>query len=107
MAYWQRTLNLLPEWKQAQGGAISSQQMAGVISARLLGLRPFGGNDFGVDYEREEIAERFEDLSTDVDAHVEEFDDLMSELYDWADTLLDGTGGKVFGAKKACWVKTF
>ena len=106
MADWQRTLNLLPEWKQTQDGKISPSDMAGVISKRLLDLRPFGGDEFGVDHERVVMAEAFEDLSTDAEVDTEEFDALMSDLYDWADTRLDDGVG-FFGAQKACWVKTF
>ena len=106
MADWQRTLNLLPEWRQAQDGTISTSKMAGVISKRLLDLQPFSGDDFGIDYEREVMAEAFEDLSIDTTGGTTEFDALMSDLYDWADTRLDDGVG-FWGAKKACWVKTF
>ena len=71
-----------------------------------LDLQPFSGDDFGIDHEREVMAEAFEDLSIDTTAGTTEFDALMSDLYDWADTRLDD-GVEFFGAKKACWVKTF
>ncbi len=106
MTDWQRTLNLLPEWERAQDNEISPQQMAGVISKRLLDLEPFSGDDFGIDHERVVMAEAFEDLSTGTEAGAEEFDALMSDLYDWADTRLDDGVG-LFGAKMACWVRTF
>ena len=106
MADWQRTLNLLPEWKHAEDGTISTAKMAGVISKRLLDLKPFSGDDFGIDHERVVMAEAFEDLSADTESDTEDFNTLMSDLYDWSDTRLDDGVG-FWGAKKACWVKTF
>lgn len=106
MADWQRTLNLLPEWRSAQDGEITPQLMAGVIASRLRQLESFG-DPTGLDYGREEIAERFDEFSSDPGADAEDFDEIMADLYDWADTPLNGHGGKVFSCKKACWIKTF
>lgn len=101
MAKWQRELNLLPEWRDAQDGKITPQDMAKIISARLRTLAPFGT---GLDFDRDELADQFDDFARDVDAEADDFDQIMQDLYDWADTHISGD---FFNAKKACWVRTF
>lgn len=102
MSNWKRTLNLLPEWNHAKDNEIDFQELAGIISLRLDRLAPFSDRPY-VEEARQELVYEFESLSLDDDATVEDFDSLMNELYDWADTSLDGN----FGGDKVCWVKTF
>ena len=75
------------------------QQMAGVVAQRLRRL------DFTDDHncERDDIADVFEDISTDDEATTYEFDSAMTELYDFADTQISGV---FFDDVKLCWVKT-
>lgn len=40
----------------------------------------------GRDEELEELSMEFEDLATEVTADVDDFDDLLSRLYDWGDS---------------------
>lgn len=102
MTKWKSELDLTPEWGKASNGEITARELAAVIASRLSRIRNIG--DDWLDEEKEAIAEQFLDLSEDVDAGTDHFDDLMSDLYDWADTKISGD---FFNAVKACWVKTF
>lgn len=103
---WQRTLNLVPEWHQARVGEIDTKHLSGVIAIRLRLLSPFGDAEgcHGLDAKRLRLSEEFADLAYDDDADMDEFDDLMSDLYKWANTHI--SGGFPDG-KRACRVKTF
>jgi hypothetical protein len=102
MARWMRTLDLSDMWERAGEGEIPTHELAGVAAARLRAMKPF--SDVWVDEERLEIADEFQDLSEDAETGFEEFNSVMTRLYDWADQKISG---EFFDAKKACWVKTF
>lgn len=99
MTQWNQTLNLMPEWSLAKNGTITVQQMAGVVAQRRRKL------DFTDDhnYERDDIAEVFEDISADEEATTLDFDLALNELYDFGDTRVSGA---FFDAVKLCWIKT-
>lgn len=101
MTDWQRTLDIKDAWTKASEDEISSQELAKVITSKLRSMKPL--NDMGIDDQREEIADWFEDFSDDEEASTDDFDCLMTELYDWADIKISGD---FFNAKKVCWVKT-
>lgn len=96
MANWQRTLNLKDVWDTKEVLLIAK-----TISDRLRGLPPVGNEH--IDYQREELVEQFADLADDTSSDRDDFDELMSNLYDWADTPLD----REWNGKKVCWVATF
>ena len=100
MADWQRTLNLQPEWEQALAKEISVQALAKVVADRLAKLEPFG--DEFIDTQRSNLVEEFTWLAEDPESEVEEFDELKSRLYDWADFPID----EAWPTKRVCWVKT-
>lgn len=100
MSKWQRTLNLQPQWGEAKAGTIGHREMAGVIAARLGEFKDF--NIESIDVNKADLVAIFNYISEETDTDVEEFDDAMSELYDWADTSLDGE----YAGQKVCWVKT-
>lgn len=101
MSKWIRRLEIADEWEKASDGEISVSALARVIAEKLKALRPLKGFD-DADEERRDLAEQFADAATDTDLSKSEFDDLMSDLYDWADTPLDDN----FAGKKACWINT-
>jgi hypothetical protein len=101
MTIWQRTLNIKDLWEQREAEEISVEQLAHGIGARLKALAPFDGEHAYLNDTKDDLAEQFEEFSGD---EVEDFDWIMSELYDWADIQI---GGKFFDAKKVCWVKTW
>ena len=49
-----------------------------------------------------DILPMFEELAENEDADEEDFDYVMSDLYDWGDTSLDNK----FGGVKMCWINT-
>ena len=95
MAQWQRHLDIKAEWESGDVHLI-----ARTLSERLRKLEPFG--DKCLDSTRDELADQFADLANDPKAEASDFDEIMEELYIWADTSLSPG----FGGKKACWVAT-
>lgn len=81
MAKWIASLRIRDEWKRAEDGEATMQHLASVIAAQMRRL-PEELRDLSY----EDIAEQFESLSEDHTATVEEFDSVMTELYDWADS---------------------
>lgn len=100
MANWQRHLKLQPEWGQAQDEEISPQELAAVIAKRLKALMPF--KDGYAEQQRLDLVDDFEAAAEDADLTVNDFDYLMSELYDWGDIRLDDK----WNGKKVCWIDT-
>jgi hypothetical protein len=100
MAKWQRTLDLLPEWRQCQDCQIRVDRMAAIIADRLSALTPLTGN---VEAHRQALIRKFRRLSKQGNLRVVTFDAAMHTLYNWADTPLDDS----WNGKKTCWVKTF
>lgn len=100
MADWKRRLCLKPEWQQMQDGEMSSCDLARTIAARLRCLKPFG-DDF-LDADRDMLADEFLGYAECEEEDIPYFDDLMHQLYDWADTPLDSK----WNGAKACWVET-
>jgi len=96
MANWQRHLNLKDMWDSGDVHLIAK-----TASDRLRDLLPF--NDGQLDYIRVDLAEQFADIADDPTSSTNEFDYVMEELYDWADTKLDSE----WNGKKVCWVATF
>src|SRR5687768_8620018 len=102
MADWQRTLDIVDIWNQAQDEEITPQQLAAIIAKRLDKLQNF--HDSVIDGIKSHLIEQFKLLSENEDTEDEdEFNILMNDLYNWADISLDGK----FGGKKVCWIKTF
>jgi hypothetical protein len=100
MANWQRKLSLKDIYhKQNEDGFVNFTELAHEIASRLGKLEKFNIND--IDEEKERLIQYFNDFSDLQDC--EDFDFLMSDLYDWADTSLNG----IFAGKKVCWVETF
>jgi len=52
--------------------------------------------------EFDEIIDQFEMLSSEDDVDIDEFDSILDDLYDWADTELDDN----WNGKKLAWIKT-
>ena len=102
MSFWQRKLELMPEWGDAKERKITPQEMASVVAKRLKALKSFTGYEV-VEQDREELIDEFESLAEDGAADFDDFDGVMHRLWDWGDTPLDGK----FGGKKVCWINTF
>jgi hypothetical protein len=99
MANWQRTLDLLDIWDKYPD-EMSIQDISSEISKRLLAMKPLDNDD--IDEMRLHIADDFQCLSEDESAEEDDFNGIMNNLYDWADTNLDGH----WNGKKVAWIKT-
>jgi hypothetical protein len=100
VAQWQSKLDLLDIWNAVDEGKMTIQQLAKEISVRLRKLEPT--QDEEILYERDDIADYFASFAEDSTATIGEFDHIMEQLYDWADTPLPC----VKHNKKVCWVAT-
>ena len=98
MANWQIRLNLGDVYHADK----PIPELAGIVAARLRGLKlPPRCDEYTTD-RREELATEFSLLSEDPTSNADDFDEIMAELYDWADTPLDGK----WNGRKLCWVDT-
>jgi hypothetical protein len=90
MAKWNYNLDVKTEWKQADENAITTQQLASVFAKKLSKI------DFhnDVNFERDDFVDELECLSEDLTAGKDDFDDVLSRLYDFAD-------------EYHLWIKTF
>jgi hypothetical protein len=100
MSQWQRHLDIKYIWKLAEDEEITPQELAKQVAERLEKLPVF--NIVDVDEELEEIILELKDFSDCDDVTFDDFDDIMSRLYDWGDISLDDK----FGGKKVCWIGT-
>jgi hypothetical protein len=103
MAHWVNKMDIADLWSKGDFRKISFG-----ISTRLREIViPHTQNEyydgFYLDSQRQDLAEQFGALSGDDDADVDDFDYLMCDLYDWADTPLDNE----WIGQKLCWIKTF
>ena len=98
MAQWQNTINFAPQRKAYLSGEITLQELS-KIAATLLKLTKRGLDEDLID-ERDEIVYEFEALAADNSANEDDFDCVMSRLYDWADTRLDGD----WNGKRVAWI---
>jgi hypothetical protein len=84
---------------------MSVSAVAAQIAVRLRALTPLPDSD--IDYEREELADAFEDIGSDPTASLAWFNDAMRDLWDWGDQVLPGGRAVPFSqTPKVCWVRT-
>ena len=105
MSQWQLELDIVDDWKKCLNDEITFYQLATSITTKLKKLKiPKGWPEY-IEDEKNIVIQHFSDIFVEESSEniVEEFDNVMSLLYDWADISLDGN----FGGKKVCWVKTF
>lgn len=97
MSEWVNRLNLKDLWEAKEEGKLTIQELGKQVARRIRKMPCYKLYD----NELEEIAVQFEY----VDDNVEEFDSILSDLYDWADICLFTPRGQM--QRKMCWVKTF
>ena len=106
MADWQMKIDVSDFWDKYPE-ELSLKEIAEKLVERLEQIKPSVEKrfpNFTEDLER--VIELFEEFirDDDLNSDVEEFDDRLSELYDWADSPLDD---RLFGGRKLMWIKTF
>ena len=89
MTRWRYRLELKDSWTLYKNGKSSVQDVAGDVVKALQEIHLH--NDPNLN----NLREQFSTLADDPDVTESEFDDLLDDLYDWAD--LDHT----------CWIATF
>ena len=99
MADWKMTLRLGDVYHAGR----SIPELAGIVASRLK-VKAIPGADEYLTKWRDEIVDAFEDLAADEDASHDDFNYVMRDLYDWADTPMDSA--PMFQRKKLCWVDT-
>jgi hypothetical protein len=99
MANWQNKLDIRDIWEQAQDDEITVQVLAKTIADRLEKINLC--EDEGIHLQRDDLVDEFRFFAEESDSK-DEFDYIMSSLYDWGDTPLDNE----FNGKKVCWIWT-
>jgi hypothetical protein len=105
MAQWQFTLDLKPFWKKDDlPPHVVAQKTAEKIKKLLPHIRKRTAEAYQdmADELENDILPMFEEIAKQENDDVEEFDEAMYCLYEWADSPLDNT----WGGKKMCWVST-
>lgn len=104
MAKWQSRIDLADLWtRRYSDPSFTVAQLSAEVGKRVAASRNFVGLDRVLIAERDEIADDFLALSRSATADVEEFDEILERLYDWADTKLDDA----WPPKKVAWIATF
>lgn len=103
MPDWNRQLDITDIAKAYRADEIGVKELCAKVGKRVLAIRDFGGEHEDLDDERREIGEEFEYIGTQEDTEIDDFDAVLSNLYDWADTPLGPPAGS--RTPKACWVK--
>ena len=96
MANWVRTLDIAYAWKQAKNEEITLTTLADIIAGKLKEFHLEG------DFELQGIIDDFEILASDPEVDFASFNEVMDDLYNWADTPLDNE----WNGKKNCWIST-
>lgn len=94
MAQWVHELNFKDLWEAHDKELIKLPDMAKEVAKRIKNA-PFYKK---YEDDLEEIAEDFKHVE-----EVDEFDEILERLYDWADLSLDGK----LNGRKMCWIRTF
>ena len=98
MANWVNTVDFSTEKQAYKNGEITLQQLA--AAAALAVKQAEKGLDHNLCCEKEDIVGEFEDIASSGAADPEKFDDVLTMLYDWADTPLDDH----WNGRKVAWV---
>lgn len=104
MANWQTKLDVRDLWKQHDDGEITVQQIATEMANRLEKLK-WPIDLTGIAPGRDKFVEELQSLAEDEDADVDNFDDVLARLYDWADMPVTPRED-ILGGRKACWIAT-
>jgi uncharacterized protein Yka (UPF0111/DUF47 family) len=102
MADWQTKIDFSREKRDFQDGEIELKELIRSVINEINRVLPSVekiNSDMASDLECE-VLPMFEELE-EYECDVDDFDNALEYLYDWADTSLDNK----FGGKKMCWIK--
>lgn len=80
MPHWRREIRL-KQWLSTDDSPANAREVAGKVAERLK-------QELGLDYEEIDlipIIDEFEGIAESSDADVDDFNDVLAQLYDWAD----------------------
>jgi hypothetical protein len=99
MADWKYKLNIRDDWQRAKESEIHFSELAGIIAKKLRAFKIPEHEDL----ELWEVIDRFEEIAQHPEEHeVADFDWVMRDLYDWADTEVPPLGK--WPPNRKCWV---
>ena len=105
MSDWTHHIELKDLHDKSRAGALTPVELGKALAPRIRALIEANTPPIPTDLiaEAEDIAYRFEhDVET-----IDDYDDILSDLYDWADTELPHKAGIPFSMRpKLCWVNT-
>jgi len=101
VANWINKLNLSYVWDKANDYEISVQELARITAERLSNINKWLDED--LIWLRDNLVDEFETIAEDEEAGLADFNYVMQDLYDWADTPLDSN----WAGKKVCWIETY
>ena len=96
MANWKYKLELKDLWKARDEGKLTIQELGKKVAERIRQATFYMKHKNQI----RDILREFDCVEEDV----EEFDNILSDLYDWADSLLLTRRGEM--QRKMCWVST-
>lgn len=104
MANWKYKLDISDVWTNDEPIEVKGKQIADKILATFPNdWFDFESDDY--DEELDDIVDRFENITGYDDVRpVDEFDDVMAQLYDWADSEVPPFGE--WPRNAMCWVST-
>jgi len=98
MSKWVNRLDLKDLWKAEDEGKLTIQELGKQVARRIRKMPCYS--------KYEELADIASDFETYLDDNdIEEFDRVLEQLYNWADTYLPTPLGQM--QRKMCWVATF
>ena len=110
MANWQHRIELKDLHEKYEDGEITIQEVAKQLKSRLeilygaINKRRYLAKDIYLEMLKT-ITTDFEALSEDENASVDNYDDVLSSLYDFGDIKLDNKD--IFHEARLCWINTF
>lgn len=103
MANWKHTLDISDIWDAGLEMDELGRKIARKLSRKFSSLLDFDSGNY--DIELEYIIDCFDNITEFDDVSPEEeFDDVMEQLYNWADQEVEPFG--MWPRNKMCWVKT-
>lgn len=94
MANWKFKIDVKNEWQATNAGEMTIAAFAKIAADRLKALPVYTQES-----ELFDIVDELETIAGDPEPEVEWFDNVWSNLYDWAD--------QSYGYGKMCWIATF
>lgn len=98
MVYWRYRLELKDDWAAAKADNLQPHELAQRIVEKAKALPVFDADE-----ELQDIMTDFEFITDD--SMFDDFDDVLEQLYDWADQEIPPFG--TWPRHKMCWIATF